>query len=248
MRTEQTGVPKQPVTVVQRSPFFRRAFFARMSAQSADNVLASWTPAPAAPPRIACWMTKRTLSGRENWERRYFLRTCTRAQHVRTQARGMRTRRANTHTQTNQATGTLTEVNHTKTVPLYARTSKQRPVVRVDAAPAAKTSPASPPARPRPPPSRRPTALAACCGFDLCHKYIWYLVFGISTSAPTAAHVATAVDAARTLAAKAPKPPAAASNAMATAPGKNMASARNANGRCAKRGTHSAVSTSVAAT
>ena len=22
-----------------------------------------------------------------------------------------------------------------------------------------------------------PTALAACCGFDLCHKYIWYLVF-----------------------------------------------------------------------
>ena len=24
-----------------------------------------------------------------------------------------------------------------------------------------------------------PTALAACCGFDLCHKYIWYLVFGI---------------------------------------------------------------------
>ena len=24
-----------------------------------------------------------------------------------------------------------------------------------------------------------PTALAACCGFDLCHKYILYLVFGI---------------------------------------------------------------------
>ena len=23
------------------------------------------------------------------------------------------------------------------------------------------------------------TALAACCGFDLCYKYIWYLVFGI---------------------------------------------------------------------
>ena len=22
-----------------------------------------------------------------------------------------------------------------------------------------------------------PTALAACCGFDLCYKYIWYLVF-----------------------------------------------------------------------
>ena len=24
-----------------------------------------------------------------------------------------------------------------------------------------------------------PTAQAACCGFDLCYKYIWYLVFGI---------------------------------------------------------------------
>ena len=23
------------------------------------------------------------------------------------------------------------------------------------------------------------TALAACCGFDLCYMYIWYLVFGI---------------------------------------------------------------------
>ena len=23
-----------------------------------------------------------------------------------------------------------------------------------------------------------PTVLAACCAFDLCHKYIWYLVFG----------------------------------------------------------------------
>ena len=25
-----------------------------------------------------------------------------------------------------------------------------------------------------------PTALAACCGFDLCYKYIWYLIFVIS--------------------------------------------------------------------
>ena len=27
-----------------------------------------------------------------------------------------------------------------------------------------------------------PTALAACCGFDLCCKYIWYLVFGICST------------------------------------------------------------------
>ena len=28
-----------------------------------------------------------------------------------------------------------------------------------------------------------PTALAACCGFDLCYKYIWYLVFARARNA-----------------------------------------------------------------
>ena len=36
-----------------------------------------------------------------------------------------------------------------------------------------------------------PTALRACCGFDLCYKYIWYLVFGIS-SAPAVTPVQSA--------------------------------------------------------
>ena len=35
-------------------------------------MMAGRTPAPAAPPTFACWMTKRALSGKEKWARRFF--------------------------------------------------------------------------------------------------------------------------------------------------------------------------------
>ena len=35
-----------------------------------------------------------------------------------------------------------------------------------------------------------PTALAACCGFDLCYKYIWYFVWGICACVGAGTHAA----------------------------------------------------------